>query len=309
MGRAQWSRLTAFLENSGDVVPLSWDELADIVGGLPASAVDHYPQWWHGDRPNTRAWRAAGFEADDIVPGVRVTFRKSGRAMGGATATTGKAAPVATRRADTVALKSLAGIDPRQALLVIPCSGAKRTGGEDERGRPGGWTADLLAARRRVAPVAHLDETRVMPACDRYEGSFYQAAGNTVQHAVKEGNVVILSGGYGLLAAEEHIGTYDRALKLSDWPAGALEQGVADAAADVGSDVVAFASATTSYSRLLRRVPWRLPEGRQALLVTVQGVQEGAMSIVPRLLGEAFAAFWDRRHDAYPPKVSVERLA
>jgi hypothetical protein len=56
MARAVWSALTEHLRARGAAtVQLSWDDLDAIVGGMPASATNHYPQWWHGDRPNTRA--------------------------------------------------------------------------------------------------------------------------------------------------------------------------------------------------------------------------------------------------------------
>ena len=42
---------------------------------MPASAIDH-AAWWGGDRPHTRAWKAAGFDVLRKVPGVSVTFRR-----------------------------------------------------------------------------------------------------------------------------------------------------------------------------------------------------------------------------------------
>jgi hypothetical protein len=50
--------------------------------------------------------------------------------------------------------------------------------------------------------------------------------------------------------------------------------------------VVAFASATTGYTKLLRRTPWQ-QAGIDARLVTITGVTGGAMSEVPRRLGQA----------------------
>lgn len=76
---AQWARLTAWLaEHSAPVVTISWNTLDELVGGLPTSATKHYPQWWHGDRPNTRAWRAAGFELERADIGRSVAFRRHG---------------------------------------------------------------------------------------------------------------------------------------------------------------------------------------------------------------------------------------
>lgn len=76
--RADWVRLTEWLaERTEPVVVIRWSELEAIVGGLPESATKHYPQWWHGDRPNTRAWRRAGYELVQVDVGRTVTLRKS----------------------------------------------------------------------------------------------------------------------------------------------------------------------------------------------------------------------------------------
>ncbi len=74
---AEYGRLTSYLLAShAATVTLSWAELDQLVGGLPPSAVNHFPQWWHGDRPNTRAWRRAGYRLERVRPGHSVTFRR-----------------------------------------------------------------------------------------------------------------------------------------------------------------------------------------------------------------------------------------
>ena len=76
--RADWGRLTEWLaERTEPVVIIPWSELNAIVGGLPDSATKHYPQWWQGDRPNTRAWRRAGYELVRVDLGRTVTLKKS----------------------------------------------------------------------------------------------------------------------------------------------------------------------------------------------------------------------------------------
>ena len=72
---ADWTALTAFLRGKPDSVALTWRELEDLVGGMPASAMDH-TAWWGGDRPHTRAWKAAGYEVAQKRPGTSVTFRR-----------------------------------------------------------------------------------------------------------------------------------------------------------------------------------------------------------------------------------------
>jgi hypothetical protein len=74
---ADWSALTSFLRGKRDQLTLSWQELEDVVGGMPASSIDH-AAWWGGDRPQTRAWSAAGYEVASRRPGVSVTFRRVG---------------------------------------------------------------------------------------------------------------------------------------------------------------------------------------------------------------------------------------
>ncbi len=72
---ADWSALTSYLRGQPETVTVSWRELEDVVGGMPASAID-YAAWWGGDRPHTRAWKAAGYEVLRRSPGASVTFRR-----------------------------------------------------------------------------------------------------------------------------------------------------------------------------------------------------------------------------------------
>ncbi len=140
---------------------------------------------------------------------------------------------------------------------------------------------------------------------------FYRYAGTALAEAVETGNVVIISGGYGVARAQELIGWYDKVLRLADWPAGLLESVLTGEAHRAGSHtVVAFASATTGYAQLLRRTRWR-DAGLSAYLVTITGVTSGAMAEVPRRLGLGFCAFWNQQHDnyPYPPGTIVEQLS
>jgi hypothetical protein len=149
---------------------------------------------------------------------------------------------------------------------------------------------------------------QVLPAWRRYTGTFYQHANPALADAVTHGHVLIISGAYGILRAEELIGWYDRQLNLADWPRGVLESALIGEAHRSGLDtVVAFASATTGYSHLLHRVPWR-EAGVTARLVTVTGVTRGAMVEMPRRLGQAFSAFWTGQPASYPPGTTVESL-
>jgi len=103
------------------------------------------------------------------------------------------------------------------------------------------------------------------------------------------------------------VGWYGKVLQLADWPPGLPESALVSEAQRCGAQtVVAFASATTDYTKLLRRTRW-LKAGIDARLVTVTGVTGGAMSEVPRP-GQAFSAFWNRQYDSYPPGTTVEPL-
>jgi hypothetical protein len=203
----------------------------------------------------------------------------------------------------------LDGVDPQQSLLVLTCSGRKERGG-----RPPGpadqpaWPQDLADARTRVLATADADTAHLLPAWRRYTGTFYQHARPALADAVAAGRVVIISGGYGIARADEPIGWYDKILQLADWPAGLLETALISEARRCGTQtVVAFASSTTDYARLLRRTPWQ-QAGIDARLVTITGVTQGAMHEVPRRLGQAFAAFWNHQHDSYPPGTTTELL-
>jgi hypothetical protein len=131
--RADWSRLTAWLSVRHEpVVTMSWAERDRVVGGLPTSATKHYPQWWHGDRPNTRAWVAAGYELDRVDLARSVAFR---RAPSNAPQTATRpvtAMPSVPRTASPatdgeVGLSSLAAVDANRALIVLPCRRTRQT--------------------------------------------------------------------------------------------------------------------------------------------------------------------------------------
>lgn len=218
-------------------------------------------------------------------------------------------APAPARGVAQPSAASLDGIDPERSLLVLTCSSRKENGGRPPSpDDAAAWPQDLRDARIRVLATARADTAHVLPAWRRYTGTFYQYARPALADAVAAGHVVIISGGYGIARADEPIGWYDKVLQLADWPAGLLESALIGEARRCGTQtVVAFASATTDYTKLLRRTRW-LQAGIDARLVTVTGVTGGAMSEVPRRLGQAFSAFWNRQHGSYPPGTTVEPL-
>jgi hypothetical protein len=316
--RADWSRLTDWLAQRVEpMVVIPWSALDAIVGGLPDSATKHYPQWWHGDRPNTRAWRRAGYELVRVDLGRTVTLRKSTPSgnsprvnrAGRSPSTAGSADQAQVRRSGGIGLET---IDPLSALILLPCSASKASGGSSRTvAPPSPWTPELHHARIRLHETARVDERQVMPAWQRYTGGFYKSAGSSLADAVSAGaHVAIVSGGYGVVRADEVIGMYDKELKPTDWPDDVLENALTSEANRLGAQhVVAFAAATTSYVLIIRRTPWRGAGVQRAMLVTVANSHGGgAMVKVPRDLGAAFRAFWYGLADAYPAGIQVEEL-
>jgi hypothetical protein len=218
-------------------------------------------------------------------------------------------APVPAPSAAQSSADSLDGVAPERSLLVLTCSGRKERGGQPPYPSIDlVWPPeDLRNARRKVLATAQADTAHLLPAWRRYTGTFYQHARPALADSVAAGRVVIISGGYGIVRGDEPIGWYDKILQLADWPVGLLEPALISEAQRCGAQtVVAFASATTDYAKLLRRTRWR-QAGIDARLVTIHGVTSGAISEVPRKLGQAFSAFWNRQHD-YPPGTAVEVL-
>jgi len=303
---AQWRLLTDYLLRAGARVSLTWAEFDAIVGGLPRSAVDHYPKWWHGDRPNTRAWRAAGYEAAQVDPGFAVTFVRTGSQSSGAMTRPPRAVPPSVVRGDSSEpMSALDGLDPTRCLIVIPCSASKRKGGQV--GAPSTAVRALAMARRRVLsdPESHTDETLVRPAWQRYDGYLYRAAAPVLPGLASTDRLLILSGGYGLLDSRDLIGDYNRIMRTRDWPSGLLERLLAERAAGSGLDVLAVASASTDYAKVLRRTPWELGPERTAHLMTMRGMRGAAA--VSSALGQALRTFIEGRSD-YPPSMVIERL-
>ncbi|HEY9473195.1 MAG TPA: hypothetical protein VIS06_05000 [Mycobacteriales bacterium] len=62
---AKYDPLRDFLRRRTTPITMTFDEVADLVGGLPRSAYD-WPLWWRNDDPHVQAqaWGAAGFDAE-----------------------------------------------------------------------------------------------------------------------------------------------------------------------------------------------------------------------------------------------------
>ncbi len=214
-------------------------------------------------------------------------------------------------RKPNISVTKLKSIVRQSTLIVLPCSGSKASGGTNSKGNaPLAWSPELQRARVRMHDKAEVDERALMPAWLRYTGGFYQSAGSFLAEAVaSNAHIVILSGGYGLVRADENIGTYEKKLNPADWSGRVLEDALVAEAIRVGAkSVVAFAASTTGYAQIVRSTSWNRAGVKQAVLVTAHIVGGGAMSKVPRDLGFAFAAFWKEESDVYPSSIRVEDL-
>lgn len=183
----------------------------------------------------------------------------------------------------------------RGDLLLIACSGSKVPGSTPVSGgsvvaslEPSRASA-LQAAREALQGPAAVDERTLMPAYLRYSGQLYEHGRTAVRAALEAGVTVgIVSGGYGVLDAEEGIGLYEKRFSVSDWPRGLLERCILDFAQRRSArNVVAVMSASTDYGKLIRRIP--RGNGISARLVSPVADGGGAMVKVPRAQGQIVA--------------------
>ncbi|MEV7548610.1 hypothetical protein AB0N89_03190 [Amycolatopsis sp. NPDC089917] len=203
----------------------------------------------------------------------------------------------------------LDAIDPREALTILGPSKAKIRGGDAAGKTSAAWPEPLLRARAGVLAKSKVDGGGVRPAWLRYSGHFYRNVGGALGEAAGSGRLLILSGGYGILRADEPIPYYDRKLKLSDWPPGVLEATVIEEARRIGATkVVTFVSASADYAKLARRIPWSSTE-IEGVLATIDFHGGGAQVEVPRRLAQAFGAWWHRSPSGYPPGLVTEVVA
>ncbi len=206
------------------------------------------------------------------------------------------------------ASRVLDAIDPREALTVLGPSKGKNRGGQAIETETA-WSEAMLRARADVLARSKVDDGGLRPAWLRYNGNFYRNVGSALGEAAANGRALILSGGYGILRADEPISYYDRKLRIGDWPSGMLEHTIIDEARRVSAQkVVTFVSASADYAKLVRRVPWS-GTGLGAVLVTIDFHGGGAQVEVPKRLAKAFSAWWRGSPSDYPASMVAEVLA
>ena len=185
-----------------------------------------------------------------------------------------------------------------ETLLVLPCSAKKaHVGSTAGRGHvsildslPKLLANELNECRITNAADAEVDESTRLPAIDRYAGHLYKSAGPAAFSTLSQSRagVLIVSGGYGVVLADELIGDYNMAYRASKWPRNLIGRCLAQYAECIGaSTVVGLFSATTSYARTFRRAPWTCS---RVFLAAPEPPASAAMVRVPRAQGEALAA-------------------
>ena len=192
----------------------------------------------------------------------------------------------------------------QETLLLIPCSKHKQPGHKPSNAISILATLDparaaaLANARAALRQKAQLDEKTLMPAYVRYDGQLYRQGSTSIGKAVAAGQrVLIVSGCYGLLLADEPIGMYEKSFVLSDWPGGLLEECILDYARHTGiRSIVAVMASTTAYAKFVQRVNWR-KAGLEATLASPVAHGGGASGKVPRAQGQAVAALITRGLD------------
>ena len=156
---------------------------------------------------------------------------------------------------------------------------------------PRALAAELRNSRSENAPQAHLDESSLLPAAERYTGTLYQAAGNALDILDRAGaGLIIISGGYGVVRPAEAIGWYDQEFQNSMWPRGVVARCLAAYADATGTTaVIGLLSRTTQYARSFRSVRW--PKTVEHVFHVWPQPVAGAMVKAPRAQGEALKAF------------------
>lgn len=200
---------------------------------------------------------------------------------------------------------SIATLEPkhlRDTLLIIPCCKKKLPFPDVHETGPriahhlttDDLAARLYLAREAVRECALVDEKTLVSAWRRYDGYLYRAKGvkKTLSQAAEQGlHVLILSGGYGVLLADEPIGLYEAQLNAGCWPENLLEEVIASYARYHRLKYMrAFVSKSGDYRPLVKRVNWSEAGVDDAVLLVPECAGGSAMIKVPRAQGEAMVA-------------------
>lgn len=192
--------------------------------------------------------------------------------------------------------QSIEPVDFSDCLVVISCSSAKRAGGTARTGTsvldflPNDLADELSGCRRRNQKAARVDESTLLPAFERYDGSLYTAGRSGITRLTDQGaRVLIVSGGYGLVLANESIGMYEQIFRPAMWPNRLVERCLAALAQESGvRTVIGVVSASTGYATVFRRTQW--PGQLEHVIFASPESTTGAMVKTPRAQGEWLTA-------------------
>lgn len=192
--------------------------------------------------------------------------------------------------------RPIEAVDFSDSLIVISCSGAKRAGDAAHTGMsvldllPSELALELSSCRRGNEEMSHVDESTLLPAFERYDGSLYTAGRSGITRLTDQGaRILIVSGGYGLVLADESIGMYEQVFRPSMWPNRLVERCLATFAQESGvRTVIGILSATTGYSTVFRRTQW--PGQLEHVIFASPESTTGAMVKTPRAQGEWLSA-------------------
>ena len=212
--------------------------------------------------------------------------------------------PTTSQNASELEKDSVIKLEPQhlhKTLLIIPCCKEKmpfpdvrETGPRIAHHLTTDLAERLYLAREEVRECAHIDEKTLVPAWQRYNGNLYKAKGvkKTLGQAVEQGlHVLILSGGYGVLLADEPIGLYEARFKASWWPKNLLEEVIASYTRyHQLKHMRAFVSKSGGYRPLVKRVNWNAAGVDDAVLLVPEFAGGSAQSGVPKAQGEAMVA-------------------
>ena len=248
-----------------------------------------------------RSFAAAGLTTRFRGPhGHIVNHPASAEAVPLETASPRRQSPSSPRRSiqrgrTAVRASGLPALQFDECLFVLPCSGAKISGGAARSGSSVVDTlspqlaGELIHRRKWNAETAHVDESALLPAGERYDGHLYNAGRLAIRTLLGRGSrAVIISGGYGLVLPDEVIGDYSCVFQPKMWPDRLIERCLASfAEATIIKQVVGVLSATTSYAKVFRRTGWPSTV-KNVYLLTPESVG-GAMVKAPRAQGEVLA--------------------
>lgn len=195
--------------------------------------------------------------------------------------------------------KTILKLALERTMIVLPCSGRKAPSAQIRKGQsitsliPRDLAGELIAQRAQNVATACIDESTVEAALNRYDGTLYQIGRSAIADLLRKGaQVLILSGGYGVVLAKEPIGMYDSKYRTSAWRDRIVERCLAAYARQAAvTTVVGIMSGSSAYAVAFRRTEWPTTISR-ILLVTPER-RLGAMVKAPRAQGEALVAIAD----------------